>query len=937
MSDFKITLTDLFLMLKRNKRAIKWTGIALALLGLVYGLTRPVVYVAEATFRDKGKAGGMKSMSLAESILTSLPEKHDSEAVSAMLSSRLMQTIIQKLGLNGTLEKGGSYLERIQNNLIAEWADYNKVKTPLIASIREPIQLTAISYSDEVSRPLRLTFLDENTFEVEGLQGQLNAPVTTPTYSFTLVRTLEEPLSGRTFNATLHPLQQKADELKTLLKVSPDTEDRYLIKIRYYDLDRTQASLFVNTLMEAYQDFLKEEHNRIAVTQLNYLKSREKEMAASLKQVMEEHAQNIQKDLSSSGFTHSQKEMEFITNQLLSINHKMMALEVEEKRLKNLLGNDFALTEQIAFINQADHPSLHEMSRKVRELRLSQDSLDLALKDLAHLDKETFQGLMKEMAALNHSCDQLDSMIQTVQNDGKLDPQHPLMQDPQYLIGAWYESSSKAPFIAYLQSLKKLFTMERNTLQERVHHRQKGAEEYQGITLETAKEIYLQLARDVLENERELKQIDFVLKQMEGPDFEISSLTSLLKDPIAQERIQKASLLSFALKDQVNRTSREQERTREELQMHKEFLKTHLKESLKLLTLKDELLEDKNTALQRAMLEMSHREIALLEKQLQDYLTQSLSHIETEKNMLKDNQEELKDKLTFIPEKWIEEQLLEQHLIRNQKNVENVTAWVESKNINNNLELIQSAPLDFASTPLNPKPPRILLTTLLGGVTGLLLASLFTISTGLIRKIPLSILNLELNGFHPLGFLTYKRKDKILPLFDQNLDTLRKAIAFVQRPAPYSVVLFPASGLDFTDAFRSLLLKQQKKVLTLALTTDNGELGLKHYLEKSLEITPLVHDDTLFSGGLDRFSNEFLSSPKFKILLKLLLKEYDVVLATTSAPLTSQEAFTLIEAFDAALIGLTDETFQELRPLLHQIHSHNTSKAIGFLINGPLD
>lgn len=935
MGEFKITLTDLFLMLKRNRRAIKWAGIFLASLGFIYGITRPVVYVAEATFRDKGKAGGMKSMSLAESILTSLPEKHDSEAVSAMQSSRLMQTIIQTLGLNGSLNKESSSLERIQNNLIAEWADYNKVKTPLIASVREPIQLTAITYSDEVSKPLRLTFIDENTFEVDGLQGQLNTPFTTPTYSFTLIRTLDDPLSGRTFNATLFPLQQKADELKKLLKISPDTEDRYLIKIRYFDLDRHQAALFVNTLMEAYQDFLEEEHNRIAVTQLNYLKSREKEMAASLKQVMEEHAQNIQKDLSSSGFTHSQKEMEFITNQLLSINHKMMALEVEEKRLKNLLGNDFALTEQIAFINQADHPSLHEMSRKVRELRLSQDSLDLALKDLPPLDKRTFQGLMKEMSALSSCCDQLDTMIQTVQKGGKLDPKHPLMQDPKYLIGAWYETSARAPFVAYLQSLKKLFTMEKNTLQERVHHRQKGVDEYQGITLETAKEIYLQLAHDKLENERELKQIEFVLKQMEGPDFEISSLTSLLKDPIAQERIQKASLLSFALRDQVNRTSREQERTKEELQMHKEFLKTHLKESLKLLTLKDELLEDKNTALQQAMLDMSHREIALLEKQLQDYLSQSLSHIETEKNMLKDNQEALKGKLTFIPEKWIEEQLLEQHLLRNQKNVENVTAWVESKNINNNLELIQSAPLDFASTPLNPKPPRLFLTTLLGGVMGLLLASLFTIATSLIRKIPLSPLNLELNGFHPVGLLSYKRKDKKLPLFDQNLDTLRKAIALIERPAPYSVVLFPAAGLDFTDLLKELLLKQQKKVLTLSLTTDNGELGLKHYLEKSLEITPLIHDDTLFSGGLDRFSNELLSHPKFKALLKLLLKEYDVVLATTSAPLTSQEAFTLLSTFDSSLIGLTEETFQELRPLLSQIQT--SSKAIGFLINEQLD
>lgn len=844
---YQILLGDIGEILRRHKKTIMTSALGLALIAFSLGVTRDVLYLGEATFRDKAKADSGVRQSMSDFFLGS-GEKNDSEAVSAMRSARLMEELIRRRGLQGTVnEKTASFplLRTIQENLRVEWAYLMKKKVPALPEKEKVIAIADIQYHGELYIPLELTFLDETTYQVkEGSEGQLGHPYVGDTFRFTLNKVGGEPLEGRTFLVRLDPLKNVAKDLAQVLIAKTDSDDRSLIRIKNLHPDRQEAAQFVNTLMEIYQDYLRQEHDRIAKAQLTYLETRENEIALSLKKVMEDHATSLQNDLVASGFTDSKKELEFLTGQLLQFTHKLTEIELDQKRLARALEGDFASFDPSAR-GTADAPIINEMLQKMRELKMGQESLVVALAD-------------KEVKS-------------------------------------------------------------------------NASDEYLGVGLQTAKEIYVALSRERQENDSTLKQLDFVLKELVQPEFEITSLTALLHDPVSQEKIMKASNLSHSLKDTSNRTQRELERIKEELRVQKEFFKTHLAETAKLLELKGQVLDEKFVLLQLAMLEMSGRDIAVLESQLHDYIATRMNNLKVEKRMLESELISLKERLAHIPEKWVKDQLLEQHLQRTQRMVENISSMVESKNISNNLELIQSAPLDFALVPLHPKPPRLILLTIIGAFLGTLFSSLFFVSKSLLTAIPLTLDNLTLNGFKTVGSFTYKKGERKPPLFDANFDTLRKALAYF--PAHHlSLINLTGQGPDYADMLADLLRKKGDSVLRLHLTSQpEGTTGLKECLEEHLPVDAAIQGDTLYLGHVDRFANELFTHDRFNDTLHELKHRYSWIVASSDVPLNSPEAENLIARFDAALLAIQDETYQTLQPLLIDLEDLRREKPIAFL------
>lgn len=843
---YQILLSDIAEILKRHKKAIFTSALALALVAFSWGVTRDVLYLGEATFRDKAKADSGIRQTMSDFFLGS-GEKNDSEAVSAMRSARLMEELIRRRGLQGSVsEKTAAFplLQTIWENLTVEWAYLSKKKVPALPEKNKKLAIRDIHYQGELYIPLELTFLDETTYQVkEGVEGQLGHPYVGANFQFTLEKVSGEPLEGRTFSVRLDPLKNVAKDLAQVLIAKTDSDDHSLIRIKNLHPDRHEAARFVNTLMEIYQDYLRQEHDRIARAQLLYLETREDEIALSLKKVMEDHATSLQNDLVSSGFTDSKKELEFLTGQLLQFTHKLTEIELDQKRLTRALEGDFASFDPSAR-GTADAAIINEILQKIRELKMGQESLTVALAD-------------KEPRAT--------------------------------------------------------------------------PDEYVGVGLPTAKEIYVALSRERQENDTALKQLDFVLKELVHPEFEITSLTAILHDPVSQEKIMKASNLSHSLKDTSNRTQRELERIREELRVQKEFFKTHLAETAKLLELKGQALDEKFILLQLAMLEMSGRDIAVLENQLNDYIATRLNNLKVEKNMLENELASLKERLARIPEKWVKDQLLEQHLQRTQRMVENISSMVESKNIANNLELIQSAPLDLALVPLHPKPPRLILITLIGAFFGTLFSALFFVSRALLTGIPLTLDNLALNGFKTVGGFTYKKGEVKAPLFDANLDTLRKALAYFP-PHHLSLINLTNQGPDYADMLADLLRKKGDSVLRLHLAPSPGEtVGLKECLQEHLPLEAAIQNDTLYLGHVDRFANELFTHDRFSDTLNELKHRYSWIVASSAVPLASPEAENLIARFDAALLALKEETYQSLQPLLIDLEDLRREKPIAFL------
>lgn len=930
---YDIVLSDIWAIIKRKKRPILYCSIGLAALSLYMALDRDVLYFSEATFRDKGKADAGMRQTMADYIFGSASEKNDSEAVSAMKSVRLMESVIKKLHMQGTITEKRSafpFFEKTYKHVLSEWAFWTRRKVPILDDPKVPLVFQELEYRGEIPIGLSLTFTDETHFVLDnGRKGSLNEWISMPEGKFILSANDPYPLTGKTFDLSFQPLGLNAKNLSKNIIANQDVDDRSLIKLKYFDQSRKRSSELVNSLMANYEGFLEKEHDRINEKQLSYLKKREKEMEISLKNVMEQHAEKVEKDLASSGFTDTKKELEFLTHQLLQANQKAMEIDLEKKRLVKLLDGEVASFD--AYNGMTDAKIINEILTQTRELKKGQDALDLALKDEA-FDETKFLADIRERELLKKCCLEADEAIVAL-GQNKPVPAH-LLNNPKYLLHSWNDKLKekkrdpefKNQYQDYLSNLKRLFEMQISAIDERLYHRTSESKEFQGVTLVTGKDLYLNLTKDRQELEGVMRQMRFVLDQIDSADFELSSLTTVLSDPISLERVSRGAQIALQLKDEANRSTKELERLREELKVQKAFLKLHLAESLKLLELKESLLAEKDIELKKATLDMTHREITLLNKQLKDFIETRLVNLDQEKGMIADHQAAIREKMAKIPEKWIHEQLLEQHLIRNQRMSENIAGMVESKNISSNLELIQSSPLDFAGTPLFPKNPHLIIWSLIGLFGGAFLSSLFFISQGLVSKIPLTSSNLPLNGFTYAGSLKSRKKVKVTPLYENNLDTLRRASEWLPE-SPKTIGLLPGRGTHFQPLFASILKNKGKKCLLLQIS-DSGEISLKDMIARDPKAD--IENDTVHIKA-DRYDFETLTSSAFFHMLETFEKRYDYILVSSESDLGSATAHAFIQRFNYVLLGLSNEDYEEMKDTLNLVKE--VKKPIIFMTN----
>ena len=117
MCHFDIVLSDLGEILKVKRTYILFISLLCALFACGWGITRPTLYMAEATFRDKAKADSGIRQSVNDLLIGGGAEKHDSEAISAMRSARLMEALIRKQGLQATLSEKGELFSRFKKYL----------------------------------------------------------------------------------------------------------------------------------------------------------------------------------------------------------------------------------------------------------------------------------------------------------------------------------------------------------------------------------------------------------------------------------------------------------------------------------------------------------------------------------------------------------------------------------------------------------------------------------------------------------------------------------------------------------------------------------------------------------------------------------------------------------------------------------------------------
>lgn len=944
-----VSLSDLWLVCKKAKRnIIFWTtvgGTAAAL----YTLTRPVEYQSTATFREKSSGiSTTATPSLTSMLLGSTRNSSYSEAISTMKSQALLGKVARNLNLQGTLVKKESRFPELSNiikNLKVTYAHLRNVQKPIFPDLQPQLILDKVVYDGEVAIRMLVTFLSEDTYQIrfnkmeEPITGQIGIPLKYINAQFIIVRQDQsQPIALQEYELTIYPLPKVVENLLNKISIEIDRDDKTLLKLVVADANRHRAVAILNGLMLAYQKHLREEQRRITEEQIGYLKKRQDEMKIELRNMMEEHAAILSSDVLSLGFPDVNSAINFFAATQQKYTQDLLTIDLELKHLQEI--------KNVGAIQYAYDPSHNDSAginatvARIRQLHQQSDSLELALGDVEggiETSTEHLAEQMKELAYVQQLSRETSQIIASLEAGELPDGSSKLYHDNRYKVKSWCDNlqgltnlrekeTCRTHFLTYLSNLLHTFHVYEKAIHEGLTHQRNPQKEFQGIDLQTAKELYLTYSKKLNGLESDEAQNRFIIQQMHEPNFEISSLSSALTDAVSQDMISKTSALLLSLKDEVNRSIREQDRLRSEIAVKKGFLEEHLQQTIQLLQLNQKLLKEKISALQMATLGLIQQELSVLEKHLSDIIGMRIGQLNHQRQVIEQHQVELQQEMTKLPVKWVSEKLIDQQMELNGRMVEEITKLVESKNTQSSLDVIPSAPVDIAIASLLPKSPRLLFFIILGSALGALLSTSYAFVRTIGAGIPVTLENLTIAHQHVSGSLS-KRYNSSTPLIsDQDLETLRKLIVFLESSQDHDkgkivALIVGQEGPDYSHHLATLLSKTGHKVLRLPLCFDKPAEqkdlpGLLQYLEGTAGQPKIVSTDSysmIHPGGISRYAPELMRSSAFDKLLNEMKQQYDWIIVTSFAGIKNSEAQYLVQLSSYGVITIKDETWEDLK------------------------
>lgn len=971
--EFKIPLGDIVKALKKNRRTILLSSMAAAALFGVSSLFSPIRYLGEATFKEKSNSHtSMSTSSVADFLLSGFSPASQSDAKTMMSSRKLMQDVVKSLNLQALIEesgKGEGILIRPWQNLQVEYNHLRKSHKYPLQDRSPQVLATQIAYSGEFPLPLRVSFNSKDTFDVFDREqkkissGRIDSPFITREFSFTLSRQGSLDLKGKTFDLTLLPLQETAKSLAESIKIASDKEDPSLLKLTYRNRDRILACKVLNELMSAYQNYLKSEQHRIYSEQISYLNRREEEIGDNLKRMVEAYAAKISSELSTAGYVNSERALDFFTGQLQRYKEKTIVADLMLKRLTRVLDED-PETQMDAYLQQGTtNPTyIDNLLEAISRIKQESDSLELAIRERGAQKTEewqaSFQTQVSEIEEIRKSSSGTAKLIAQLENGTFPDNPHDLLEASKYMITPWIgqlqeiENDWKlAPlgaekemkreewihfreqFMAYLYNLSHYLEVRERSIRERLSHQQTPQTDFQGINLPTATELYKAYVQQQSELQSQILQYNFLIEELKNPNLEISSLSSMITDDVTRRLVDSASKLVLAMQDDSNRSAKEKERMKTELEIERKFLSIHLRQTIDLLNLKIELVKDKIASLQKANLELLHQQMSVLEKQLRDSIRTHIRNLREERKLIAENENELKQEMSVLPQKWASEKMIEQKLKLNSTMVEEITKLVESKNIASNLEMIQSAPVDPAIPRVRPERPHILLFTLLGALLGAIFSSAGLIVANVARGFPASKESLELAGLHVSGTIT---SDKAA-----NREAIKSLSRFLNRHKASSASILFAQGGKQGAAIELAAILQRQGEEVLLLKVGSGIKGIAKeepaapfkWLSEKVENMPIEKGASFSELSVQAPFQELLATlsyQKFQNFLKTLKTHYNFVIAESDCPV--EDVKEMISLFDFSAITLSNTPMAKLQPLIQTLKDEGKESVTSFLI-----
>jgi len=919
--------SDLVAIFHRYKKWMIGVGLLCASVSFSLMMLKAPKYEATGSFIDsstkKESSGGLKDL------LVSLDAKSDSSK-GIMLSKAVIKDVSKKLGLQFCCaEKKRNIFLRVLRRYRDNWY----VQTNKSLSDLDQFRFANGSYEKEIPLNLYLRFSDKDSFEVLSSEkkllakGRVHVPVKLQDVEFTLVNVPKTYRKKYLYTLSVTPFNFIYGSIKSSITIKADKDDQRMLHISYKDRDRYLAKNIVNTLMESYQQYLITQNEKFAKAQLTYLQKRKEEISEQFDHSLDLYCEFLKKNLSETGFLGLEEQSEILIKPQASFANRLFQNDLEESRLDKWKGQfitDGTFSSEISLVYQ-----------EINKLKQDKDALEIALNSKESLDIAAMENHLQQLEQLRGDQQNLVSLINSVEQGKPISKKNAFLTDkPRNLVFLWLDKlqegsetdSIKKDLVSYLKNYTRVLSLKEKILSERVKHSEKTWQDFEGIDLDSAMGLYVNYNKKLDDVQAELEHFTHVLTQLNDESFDISSLSSVLRDGISQNLLVKAGDCCFKLNDRQNLSEKDIVRIKDDLKLIRTFLKGHIKELRHVKEIQQNIFKDKIHALQMVTLDRVNQKISILNHRVQDFIQARKVDLFQENSLIRTKMEELKGKMVHLPTKWKLEKKLTLDADIAIKMIQSLTTLTESKTISHNLDLINSNTLDFASLPYRAEKKNIIVWLIAAFVLGCFLAFSYKFFLFFQRGFLASLDNLKALQQNALGEVSRQLDDPNLEYIqDSDLETLRNISYFIGTDKPNIVSIIGGKGPDFSHGLATILGKIGKKVLVIDCDFHSNfpskeSTGLLQFIEgkKGKHIKNAGCYDFMESGGKTRFGYEILRSSSFKQLIEQIKEKYDIIILFTRMTAQFVEAKAYLDISDKMIVTFEEETLQNLQPFFNK-------------------
>lgn len=926
------TLSDVIqIFTKQKKRLIQMTllGGALVFLG---GSLKPVHYRIEASFKEEleksTSEGALLGMLNGVNVLSQQPQ-----AATFMRSYQVLKPLIEKVGLQAEVPSSNWFLakieQRIRENVLAEQGksleDIDTFRfSPVI--YEGELSLHYALFVDPQKEEVAIYTPDQKKLLAKGKKGEI--------LHVEEVQLAVQKWPKHVRRAGFYPLEIKswlkeAKKLRSQFQITNDKTNKSIYQLALLHRDRHLGQQLVNELMLQYQFYLKRAHDQLAQDQLVYLQQRQAQLYGTMEGMLDEHVAYLKETLGDKGFLGLEESMQGVFLPYQDMMNQIRKIDLELGLLEQLKSE----REPVALsVNSQLSPNVSQILQTINGFKQQKDLLELSLQQHQTLQEKelSFDTKSYELRQIRSQRNSVRQILDVVEGKGHFPS---FSFDVNRALGLWASRIQESQNIEerkdlsnYLSNYNHLLSVRENMLQERTFHGDTVPKELEGIDLETARTLFVEYNTKLDLAEANRNYYEQLLEQIPKSTFELSSLSTLLTDPLSQSLIQKATQILLQLKEEKYHSSKEGKRWEEELDLQRRLLRDHLEQLYRVEELNVSLIRRKILGLQQVSLDCINRNLSVLHEQARDTLKERQEALLLEKKLLETKMEEMRHVAQELPEKWRQEKWINLKTEMASKMVKTLTELVESKTIGHHLHHVQSKPLDFAVLPPIPYSPRLFMMSCVGALGAFLFAFIRKLAQAVSKGVPTSLEKLQLLQYPVAGTISSFCDGPAVEIpMGEDLELLRQCALFLEKaPSEKVIGLIEGKGPDYSYALAQNLARMSYRSLVLrfdfhAVRKEAESPGILQYWKQTVQ-TPIIHKqegfDWVGAGGYSPFGAEILQTPSIRHYVQSVQKEYDWIFILVRSPLESAESLAALSLCDRAFVTVRGEKIEQLTPFV---------------------